>query len=109
MAKFLAEAGAKVVAVSDSAGGIHNEKGFRYDTLVDAKQKKGSVTAAKGDSISNEELLELPVDILVPAALEGVITRKNASKIKATHRRGGGQRARRRRTRTTSSAERASS
>jgi glutamate dehydrogenase (NAD(P)+) len=48
-----------------------------------AKEKKGTVTAARGEKISNEELLELPVDVLVPAALEGVITRRNAPRIKA--------------------------
>jgi glutamate dehydrogenase (NAD(P)+) len=83
VAKFLAEAGAKVVAVSDSAGGIHNDKGLDLDSVAAAKAKKGSVAAGKGDQIGNDELLELPVDVLVPAALEGVITRKNASKVKA--------------------------
>ena len=83
VAKFLAEAGARVVAVSDSTGGIHNERGLDLESVAAAKARKGSVEAGKGDRIGNEELLELPVDILVPAALEGVITRKNASKIKA--------------------------
>jgi len=83
VAKFLAEAGAKVVAVSDSAGGIHNAKGLDLEAIAAAKARKGSVTNGRGDRIGNDELLELPVDILVPAALEGVITRKNASKIRA--------------------------
>jgi glutamate dehydrogenase (NAD(P)+) len=83
VAKFLAEAGVRVVAVSDSTGGIHNARGLDYNAVTDVKRRKGSVTAAKGDRISNEALLELPVDILVPAALEGVITRKNAAKIQA--------------------------
>ncbi len=82
-ARFLEEAGAHVVAVSDSQGGIHDKRGLSIDAVNAAKVKKGSVVAAKGDRISNEELLELPVDILVPAALEGVITRKNASRVKA--------------------------
>jgi glutamate dehydrogenase/leucine dehydrogenase len=82
-AKFLAEAGVKVVAVSDSAGGIYNAKGLDLEAVAAAKAKRGSVSAGKGDKIDNEELLELPVDILVPAALEGVITRKNAARIKA--------------------------
>jgi len=82
-AKFLAEAGVKVVAVSDSGGGIHNDKGLDLESVGAAKGKKGSVTAGKGDKIGNDEILELPVDILVPAALEGVITRKNAPRIKA--------------------------
>jgi glutamate dehydrogenase (NAD(P)+) len=83
VAKFLAEAGVRVVAVSDSAGGIHNDKGLDLVSVAAAKLKKGSVSAGKGDRISNEDLLELPVDILVPAALEGVITRRNAARVKA--------------------------
>jgi glutamate dehydrogenase (NAD(P)+) len=83
VAKFLEEAGAKVVAVSDSRGGIYDKKGLRIDLVNAAKEKKGSVTASRGQKISNEELLELPVDILVPAALEGVITRENAPRVKA--------------------------
>jgi glutamate dehydrogenase (NAD(P)+) len=83
VARFLDEAGVRVVAVSDSQGGVHQKKGLSAQDLFATKERKGTVTAAKGDRISNEELLELPVDILVPAALEGVITRKNASRIKA--------------------------
>ncbi len=82
-AKFLEEAGARVVAVSDTKGGVYEKKGFSVENLFATKAKKGTVTAARGEPISNEELLELPVDILVPAALEGVITRKNAPRIKA--------------------------
>jgi glutamate dehydrogenase (NAD(P)+) len=83
VAKFLEEAGARVVAVSDSKGGIHDKKGLAIQSVIDAKEKKGSVTTARGEKISNEELLELPVDVLVPAALEGVITRANAPRIRA--------------------------
>jgi len=82
-AKFLDEAGARIVAVSDTQGGVYDKKGLSVSNLFATKEKKGTVTAVKGDAISNEELLELPVDILVPAALEGVITRANASRIKA--------------------------
>ncbi|MEO8430572.1 MAG: Glu/Leu/Phe/Val dehydrogenase [Acidobacteriota bacterium] len=82
-AKFLAEAGTRVVAVSDSGGGIYNDKGLDLEAVAAVKASKGSVAAARGDRISNEELLELPVDVLVPAALEGVITRQNAPRIKA--------------------------
>jgi glutamate dehydrogenase/leucine dehydrogenase len=82
-ARFLDEAGVRIVAVSDSQGGVYDKKGFSVSNLFATKEKKGTVTAAKGDAISNEELLELPVDILVPAALEGVITRANASRVKA--------------------------
>jgi glutamate dehydrogenase (NAD(P)+) len=83
VARFLDEAGAKVVAVSDSKGGIYDKKGLRIDVVNAAKEKKGTVTASRGQKITNEELLELPVDILVPAALEGVITRENAPRVKA--------------------------
>jgi glutamate dehydrogenase (NAD(P)+) len=83
VARFLDEAGVRVVAVSDSRGGIYEKKGLRIDLVNAAKEKKGSVTASRGQKISNLELLELPVDILVPAALEGVITRENAPRVKA--------------------------
>jgi glutamate dehydrogenase (NAD(P)+) len=83
VARFLEEAGVKVLAVSDSKGGIHDKKGLRMEEVNAAKQKKGTVTAARGEKITNAELLELPVDILVPAALEGAITRQNAARVKA--------------------------
>ena len=70
VAKFLAEAGARVVAVSDSGGGIHNENGLDLASVArgqgDERQRR---RRRSGDRITNEELLELPVDILVPAAL----------------------------------------
>jgi glutamate dehydrogenase (NAD(P)+) len=83
VARFLDEAGVRVVAVSDSQGGIHDKRGLSMDNVNRTKEKKGTVTAARGERISNEDLLELPVDILVPAALEGCITRANASRIRA--------------------------
>ena len=83
VARFLEEAGARVVAISDSKGGVHDKRGLSVDAVTAVKEKKGSVTAAKGEKISNEQLLELPVDVLVPAALEGVITRRNAARVKA--------------------------
>src|SRR6476659_8112352 len=83
VARFLDEAGAKVVAISDSKGGVYDKRGLELDGVFAAKEKKGSVTAARGEKIDNDELLELPVDILMPADLEGVITRRNANRIKA--------------------------
>ncbi len=83
VAKFLEEAGVRIVGVSDSRGGLYDKKGLRMELVNAAKQRKGSVTAARGEKISNAELLELPVDVLVPAALEGVITRENAPRVKA--------------------------
>ncbi|HEY1435685.1 MAG TPA: Glu/Leu/Phe/Val dehydrogenase [Thermoanaerobaculia bacterium] len=83
VARFLEEAGTRVVGVSDSKGGIYDKKGLKMELVNAAKEKKGTVTATRGERISNAELLELPVDILVPAALEGAITRENAARIKA--------------------------
>jgi glutamate dehydrogenase (NAD(P)+) len=83
-ARLLWEAGAKVVAVSDTKGGIYAAKGLPIDRVIAAKEKKGSVCDFAGaEKISNAALLELPVDILVPAALEGVLTSKNAPRVKA--------------------------
>jgi len=76
--------GAKVIAVSDSKGGIINEKGLKYNDVWAHKVKTGSVTEFPGSKpISNEDLLELKVDVLLPCALENVITKDNAAKIKA--------------------------
>lgn len=72
----------KVVAISDSKGGILYEDGLNEEVLK-VKKETGSVVNYKGNKITNEELLELDVDILVPAALENQITEKNADKIKA--------------------------
>ncbi|WP_083494485.1 Glu/Leu/Phe/Val family dehydrogenase [Pyrodictium occultum] len=84
-AKFLHEMGAIVVAVSDSHGGIYSSKGLDPDEVKQVKNKTGSViNYEKAERrISNEELLELDVDILVPAAIEDVITEENMSRIKA--------------------------
>jgi glutamate dehydrogenase (NAD(P)+) len=75
--------GSKVIAISDSKGGVLNSNGLEAKECIDTKLKKGSVVNLAGDKISNEELLELDVDVLIPAALENVITEKNASKVKA--------------------------
>lgn len=84
--QFLTEAGVKVVAVSDSKGGIYNQNGLSYDAVLDHKRTTGSVIDFNGtENITNEELLELDVDILVPAAIENVITEKNADRIKARY------------------------
>ena len=76
--------GAKIIAVSDSKGGIYNPKGLDPEKVLDAKQKGSSVIDyQEGDRITNEELITLQCDVLVPAALENVITLKNAAKVKA--------------------------
>jgi glutamate dehydrogenase (NAD(P)+) len=75
--------GLKVVAISDSKGGIYNEDGFDYEAALAHKQKTGSVIGFPGaKEISNEELLELDVNVLIPSALENVITEANAERIK---------------------------
>ena len=85
--KFIQEAGSKVIAVSDSKGAIINEKGLDWKEVFQFKMnndKKSVVGFPKAETITNEELLELKVDILVPAALENAITSKNAEKIQAS-------------------------
>lgn len=82
-AKLAAEAGFGIVAISDSKGGVVGDLRNLGD-LREYKEKTGSVIGFPGTkTITNEELLELDCDILVPAALENVITRDNAGKIKA--------------------------
>ncbi len=76
--------GGKLVAASDSRGGVYNPDGIDPHALVKHKLETGQVAGFPGTKpISNEDLLELDVDILYPAALENVITEKNAEKIKA--------------------------
>ncbi|HEY3246587.1 MAG TPA: Glu/Leu/Phe/Val dehydrogenase [Phycisphaerae bacterium] len=76
--------GGKLVAVSDSTGGVHNPNGLDPHKLVHHKLETGRVTDFPGTQpISNAALLELPVDILYPSALENMITDANAARIKA--------------------------
>jgi len=76
--------GAKIIAVSDSQGGIINPEGLDPDKVQQHKEKKGSVVGFPGAKpITNEKLLELEVDILYPSALENVITKENAPRVKA--------------------------
>jgi glutamate dehydrogenase len=83
-AKLLSEQGCTIVAVSDSGGAIYLPEGLPVDEIGRLKDEKGSVRYYEAaNAITNEELLELEVDILIPAALENVITAANASRIKA--------------------------
>jgi len=83
-AMFAQQAGAKVMAVSDSQGGIYCEHGLNAAELMRHKKETGTVQGFEGcDDITNEELLELECEALIPAALENVITTENASRIKA--------------------------
>jgi glutamate dehydrogenase (NAD(P)+) len=76
--------GLKLVAASDSRGGIYNENGLDPKKVVDYKLKTGSLQGFPGaDAISNADLLELKVAVLFPSATENVITAANADKIKA--------------------------
>lgn len=78
------EAGHKIVAVSDSKGGIYNPGGLDIKAVARHKEETGSVLGFNGScDITNEELLELDCDLLIPAALENVITKSNANNIKA--------------------------
>jgi len=76
--------GAKVVAISDSKGGIYSDSGLKFEETSKFKRDNGTVVGFPGTKeITNEELLELDVDVLIPAALEDVITEENAPRIKA--------------------------
>ena len=75
--------GYTIVAVSDSKGGIYDEKGLDPDAVLEIKNATGSVINAPGSRISNAELLKLSVDILAPAALEEAIHQGNADQISA--------------------------
>ena len=82
--EYLDELGVKVVAASDSSGATYREEGLSFNELKECREEHGTVCKI-GENISNEELLELDVDFLVPAAIEGVITEENADKIRADY------------------------
>ena len=81
-AKLLSQLGPKVVAVSDSHGGIYNPNGLDIHALLQHKHDTGSVLGfPEAENITNEELLEIDCDILVPAVLEGQLTDENALQV----------------------------
>jgi glutamate dehydrogenase (NAD(P)+) len=84
-ARLLHETGCRIVAVSDVSGAIHNKDGLDWRELEAAKTSGRPLREAGGayDHLTNEQLLELPVDVLVPAALENQITAENAGRVKA--------------------------
>ena len=84
LSKFLHDAGAKVIGISDAYGALHDPEGLDIDYLLDRRDSFGTVTTLFENTISNQELLELDCDILVPAAISNQITEKNAHNIKAT-------------------------
>jgi glutamate dehydrogenase/leucine dehydrogenase len=81
--RFLSEQGAKIVGISDSEGGVCRSDGLPVDELAAYAARNGSVAGFAGDRISNEELLAMDVDLLIPAAVEDVITEHNAARISA--------------------------
>ncbi|MBI3944658.1 MAG: Glu/Leu/Phe/Val dehydrogenase [Armatimonadetes bacterium] len=83
-AQLIEREGARVIAVSDSRGGICNPKGLSVSAVLAHKAKSGSVVGFPGsEPVSNEELLTLKCDILIPSALEEQITERNAARIHA--------------------------
>ena len=83
-AQTLRNMGASIVAVSDSSGGLYNPQGLDPDELIAFRREGGRFAEfPKYDRISNQELLELPCDILVPSALENQITGSNADRVRA--------------------------
>jgi glutamate dehydrogenase/leucine dehydrogenase len=98
IASILSKEGYRIVAISDSEGGIYDENGVNIDAVIEAQKKAGTIeknrcypkniTNSTRDfktctNVTNKELLELDVDILIPAAIEGVITKNNGDDINA--------------------------
>jgi glutamate dehydrogenase (NAD(P)+) len=83
-ARLMADEGASVIAVSDTGGAIVKHNGLDVDRVIGWKKEHGTVVGFPGsETITNAELLELPCDVLIPAALENQLTGANASRIKA--------------------------
>ena len=83
-ALLLHEAGAKIVAISDSRGGAFNPEGLDARAVIDYKKTTGALAGFPGaEEITNEQLLALDCDILIPAARENQITAANAAAVKA--------------------------
>jgi glutamate dehydrogenase (NAD(P)+) len=83
-AQLMMQQGCKVIAVTDRTGGWHNPKGIDVDDAIAYVKKNKTLDGyGKGEPITNEKLLELDVDVLIPAALENVITSKNVKNVKA--------------------------
>jgi glutamate dehydrogenase (NAD(P)+) len=84
-AKFLNEMGAKIIAVSDASGGILNRRGIDVERLLEHAKKGDKLTEFRNaEQVTNEELLALECDVLVPAALDGVIHKDNVDKVKGS-------------------------
>jgi glutamate dehydrogenase (NAD(P)+) len=84
-AQLLHDSGCRVVAVSDVEGGLYRKKGLDPEAINRYKRESGTVVGFPGaDAISNDELLEVGCDVLIPAAIEGVISSRNADRVKAS-------------------------
>lgn len=83
LAKILNKNGYNIVAISDSKTGIYNQEGIDIQKAIELKTKEKSLENYPGEKITNKEILELDVDILIPSAIENVITEENAHNIKA--------------------------
>lgn len=83
LAKILHDSGAKVVGISDAYGALYEPDGLDIDYLLDRRDSFGTVTKLFNQKITNQELLELDCDLLIPAAMDHQITKENAHKIKA--------------------------
>jgi glutamate dehydrogenase (NAD(P)+) len=84
LARFLAQEGATVIAISDSQGGVYNPKGLDVEAAIAHKREAGVLAGLKGaEPISNDDLLLLHCDVLAPCALEQVITEENADRVRA--------------------------
>ncbi|MDN3019533.1 Glu/Leu/Phe/Val dehydrogenase [Paenibacillus sp. BSR1-1] len=83
LAKFMKDAGAKVIGISDAYGALYDPAGLDIDYLLDRRDSFGTVTNLFTNVITNQELLEKECEILVPAAISNQITGENANKIKA--------------------------
>ncbi|MCJ8009472.1 Glu/Leu/Phe/Val dehydrogenase [Lederbergia wuyishanensis] len=84
LSKFLYDAGAKIVGISDAYGALHDPDGLDIDYLLDRRDSFGTVTTLFDNTITNKELFELDCDIIVPAAVANQITADNAHNIKAS-------------------------
>ncbi|HEY4552276.1 MAG TPA: Glu/Leu/Phe/Val dehydrogenase, partial [Bacillaceae bacterium] len=84
LSKFLYDAGAKIVGISDAYGALHDPNGLDIDYLLDRRDSFGTVTTLFENTITNKELFELDCDIIVPAAVANQITAENAPNIKAS-------------------------
>jgi glutamate dehydrogenase (NAD(P)+) len=84
-ARLLADEGCRIVAIGDRTGAIHDDRGIDVAKALEHVQRQGTLEGFQGgEHIGNDDLLELEVDVLVPAALENVITSANAARIRAS-------------------------